>query len=102
MNRWWIYPLGFVLFLLLCVIALLICPLAIFLSEVKGERRSYPVNVLLAMDRLGATTLGCSGKYTISAECAVRKDRLFCWLRKILDRIEAEHCATAARNEGLL
>ena len=58
-------------------------------------------NVLYALDRFIASTLGFSGRYTVSAECAVGHS-VFCKiLRTTLNTIYSNHCEIAAESEGL-
>lgn len=57
----------------------------------------YLDNVLLTFDRLLAALLGWSGKYTVSAECAVSRCRFCKAIRYLLG---VKHCTEAAKNEG--
>lgn len=51
-----------------------------------------------AMDKLLATLLGFNGNFTLSAELGAGEK--YQWLRKILDKIESDHCRKAAIAEG--
>lgn len=63
------------------------------------EQNNY---ILYALDKLIAATHGFSGKYTVSAECAVSTWWLYRVLRNVLNTIDEGHCEGAARHEGLI
>lgn len=74
--------------------------MAIPLSLLYLTERQYGRNVLLSMDRVMAAVMGWSGQYTVSAQCGKSECllcKVVCWL---LNRIDPNHCADAASNEG--
>lgn len=79
-----------------CLVAILVSLAAILLEE-----NDYGKDVLRAMDKLLAAVLGFSGFFTLSAECGIAATAPWVQLRWVLDKIQAGHCAGAARNEGL-
>lgn len=68
----------------------------------KEQQQGYGKNVLRAMDKVLAAVCGFSGYFTFSAELAFATWRPFVVIRWLLDKIEAGHCAGAAKNEGLV
>lgn len=80
------------------------CIASIFTSlfAIAMEENEYGKNVLRAMDKVLAATLGFSGYFTLSAECGVATKAPWTWLRWALDKIQAGHCLGAAKNEGLI
>lgn len=67
------------------------------------DRTEYARNCLRALDKAAAAYLGFTGRYTVSAECGVRRG--FAWrvLARVIDGLlGGGHCADAARREGLL
>lgn len=71
------------------------------LVAIAMEENEYGKNVLRAMDKVLAATVGFSGYFTLSAECGVTESQPWLGLRKILDMIEPGHCEGAAIKEGL-
>ena len=57
--------------------------------------------VITALDKFIAATLGWSGRYTVSAQCAVSTTLPARMLRSVLNAIMADHCENAAKSEGL-
>lgn len=73
------------------------------LGFVFDPEDGYFRNNIYALDRAAAAALGCSGKFTCSAEAYARSGSHRGWvmLRWVLDRIEKDHCKKAADKEGL-
>ena len=66
-----------------------------------AERIVYAKNILRALDKTAAAFLGCSGEYTVSAECGVGSG-WWAVLGRVVDALlGAGHCAEAAKREGL-
>lgn len=80
-----------------CLAAILVSLFAIVF-----EHNRYGKDVLRAMDKVLAAVLGFSGYFTLSAECGVATTAPWVQLRWLLDKIQADHCYGAAKNEGLL
>lgn len=80
------------------------CLLAIVtsLAAIALEENEYGKNVLRAMDKVLAATVGFSGYFTLSAECGVAQTQPWIQLRWLLDKIQAGHCRGSAKNEGLI
>lgn len=78
--------------------ALVSIPVLLFGIVSEDESVWRPVG--RAMDRLLAAILGFSGNHTLSAELGASTD--YHWLRVFLDLIQAGHCLTAAKKEGLI
>lgn len=80
-----------------CILSIITSLIAIAMDE-----NEYGKNVLRAMDKVLAATVGFSGFFTLSAECGVSNESPWMGLRKILDMIDPGHCEGAAKNEGLI
>lgn len=94
------------IFLLLWILGLVTGFLSVFIMLWQvfhsADAVGYGKRVLVAGDKLGASVLGFSGQYTISAQCGVATSRPWTVIRRVLDFIKSNHCENAARNEGLL
>ena len=74
--------------------------LAIPLSLLYLTEREYGKNLMSTMSRVMAAVLGWTGKFTTSAQCGKSNCllcKVACWL---LNRIDPNHCADAAADEG--
>lgn len=75
---------------------------AIPLSLLYLTEREYGKNLMSTMSRVMASVLGWTGKYTTSAQCGKSNCllcKVACWL---LHRIDKNHCADAASEEGVM
>ena len=85
------------LFGLAVAVAFLVFPVAWFLDEVE-----YAKNLFRALDKTTAALLGCSGRYSLSAECGAAAGGWKARLRPAIDwLLEPGHCDGAAKREGL-
>lgn len=65
------------------------------------NKHSQIAKMVESADRMiAAFYFGCSGRWTLSIECAHRQPKLFVVLRCILDRVKPGHCEESAFNEG--
>lgn len=64
--------------------------------------REWGKDILRAMDKLGASVLGYSGVYTLSAECGKSECKPCKFMCAFLDLIDYNHCAKAAKKEGVV
>lgn len=77
-----------------------IASVPISLYGILFTQNDYARNVLRSMDKLLAALMGFTGRWTLSAELGAGSK--FQWLRRGLDSIQKDHCAKAARDEGLI
>lgn len=66
----------------------------------KFEKGSQKAQIVEAADRwVAADRFGCSGRWTISVECARSKNPKLHWLRKDLGFLDDRHCQQSADDE---
>ena len=71
------------------------------MDEYLGNMKEALVEVWRSVDRLGAASVGWSGRYMVSSELFVRDCVLCKVFRKCLDGIWPDHCKRSAKKEGL-